>query len=135
MGSHRNRDTTAGLAGARRMDVPLPSPLPAPSGAGAVTQKWTGQSFVLLGARGQPPMRTPGRHSPTDTCPAGRGTDGVEVWRERAVPSPRPGQGGEQASEEEIPAFQDTFPRASPRGAGDLAAAFQRPGPTMIYEV
>ena len=46
---------------------------------------------------------------------------------------PRHGQGDEQASEEQIPAFQATFPRASPGGESDLAAS-QRPGPTVIYE-
>ena len=52
------------LAHAHRMDISLPSPLLASSRADAVTQKWTGQSLVLLRARGQPPMRMPGGHSP-----------------------------------------------------------------------
>lgn len=93
----------------------LPSPLPAP--LELVQSHRSGQgsplSFWVPGV--QPPMRTPGRHSPTDTCPAGRGTDSVEVWRERAVPSPAPGRAVSRPAREEIQ-LSRTPSRASPRG-------------------
>ncbi|XP_043771498.1 collagen alpha-1(I) chain-like [Cervus elaphus] len=66
--------------------------------------------------RGGGGLRERGAGGPPEDGPEGtsrRGPDGVEGGS-RAQPRHR--QGDEQASEEQIPAFQDTFPRASPRG-------------------
>lgn len=78
-------------------------------------QKWTGRpcpSGCQGSASHEDAWETqPHRHASgwqgTDVCGGG----GREPW-----PSPAFGQSGEQASVGRDPSFQDTFPRASPRG-------------------